>query len=114
MARVGAEERRRKGRLRVPRMVRVRPSELHRNDFDEILPTQNAAVDSVYFVSKNERYQQGMRVFVTFPYSDAPGSINREFLGQVVRTDELSHGRKGIAVKLLMPIYLGGKETVRQ
>ena len=54
-----------------------------------------------------------MRVFVTYPYADGPGSLNREYLGQVVRTDELDHGRRGVAVQLLMPIYLGGKETLR-
>lgn len=107
------EERRKKGRLRVPRMVRIRPSEPHLKDFDEILPTQNSAIDSVYFISKNPKYQPGMRVFVTHPYSDGPGSLNREYLGKVVRTDELDHGRRGIAVQLLMPIYLGGKETLR-
>jgi len=107
------EERRKKGRLRVPRLVRIRPSEPHLQDFDEILPTQNAAIDSVYFVSKNQRYRPGMRLFVTHPYSEGPGSLNREYLGKVVRTDELDRGRRGIAVQLLMPIYLGGKETLR-
>jgi hypothetical protein len=30
-----------------------------------------------------------------------------------VRIDELDHGRRGIAVQILMPIYLGGKETLK-
>lgn len=107
------EERRKKGRLRVTQMVRVRPSEPHLQDFDEILPTQNSAIDSFYFISKNRRYKTGMRVFVTHPYSEGPGSLNREYLGKVVRTDDLDHGRRGVAVQLLMPIYLGGKETLR-
>jgi hypothetical protein len=34
-------------------------------------------------------------------------------VGKVVRIDDLGHGRRGIAVQILMPIYLGGKETVR-
>ena len=84
-----------------------------RYDFDEILPTMNASRDSVYFASKNETYAEGMRVFITYPYSDSPGSINREYLGEVIRIDELGHGRRGIAVQLLMSLYLGGKETVR-
>ena len=113
MPRLGTEERRRKGRLRVPRVVRVRPSEPGVSDFDDILPTQNAALDSVYFVSKNRRYKEGMRVFITFPYSDAPGSINQESLGKVVRVDELDHGRRGIAIQILMPLFLRAKETIR-
>ncbi|HTA60479.1 MAG TPA: hypothetical protein VK805_20165 [Candidatus Baltobacteraceae bacterium] len=77
MPHLGAAERRRKGRLRVPRVVRVRPSEPTSTDFDEVLPTKNAALDSVYFISKNPRYKEGLRLFITFPYSDAPGAINR-------------------------------------
>jgi hypothetical protein len=113
MGRVGTEERRRRKRLRLPHVVRVRPSNPLLPQFDEILPTLNAALDSVYFVSKNKNYQERMRVFITYPYSDAPGSINRESLGEVVRIDELGHERRGIAVQILMPLYLGGKETVR-
>jgi hypothetical protein len=106
-------ERRRKGRLRIPRVVRVRPSDPAHHDFDEILPTMNTAVDSVYFASKNPNYKVGMRVFITHPYYDMPGAINRESLGEVVRVDELDHARRGIAIKILMPLYLGGKETLR-
>ena len=106
-------ERRRKGRLKVPRVVRVRPSDPRGHDFDEILPTQNTSRDSVYFISKNGAYSEGMRVFITFPYSDAPGSINRESLGRVVRIEQLDQGRRGIAIEILMPIYTGGKDTLR-
>lgn len=106
-------ERRRRARLKLRQVVRVRPSDTHRENFDEILPTLNTSRDSVYFVSKNVAYTEGMRVFITFPYADAPGSLNRESLGRVVRIDELDHGRRGIAVEILMPIYVGGKETLR-
>ena len=113
MARPAAQERRRKLRLRLPQTLRVRPSDPRRLDFDEILPTVNTSRDSAYFVSKNQAYTEGMRVFITCPYSDGPGSINRESLGKVLRIDELGNGRRGIAVEILMPVYLGGKETVR-
>jgi len=106
-------ERRRRARLKLPQVVRVRPSDAHRQDFDEILPTMNATRDSVYFASKNSSYIEGMRVFITFPYSDSPGSLNRESLGKVVRIDDLGQGRRGIAIEILMPLYVGGKETVR-
>ncbi len=82
MARLTGSERRRKGRLKLPQTVRVRPSDPHLHDFDEILPTLNASRDSVYFASKNVSYTQGMRLFVTYTYSDAPGSLNREYLGK--------------------------------
>lgn len=105
-------DRRRRARLKLPQVVRVRPSDAH-FDFDEILPTVNATRDSVYFASKNTAYMEGMRVFITFPYCDAPGSLNRESLGQVLRVDDLGQGRRGIAIQILMPVYTGGKETVR-
>ena len=113
MARLTGPERRRKSRLRLPQTVRVRPSDAHLHDFDEILPTLNTSRDSVYFASKNEFYKEGMRLFVTYPYSDELGSINRESLGKVVRIDDLGHGRRGVAVEILMPVYLGGKETLK-
>jgi len=54
-----------------------------------------------------------MRLFVTYPYSDGLGSLNRESLAKVVRIDDLGNGRRGVAVEILMPVYLGGKETVK-
>lgn len=105
-------ERRRRTRLKLPQVVRVRPSDAHLS-FDEILPTMNTTRDSVYFASKNTSYMEGMRVFITFPYSDSPGSLNRESLGKVVRIDDLGQGRRGVAIEILMPLYVGGKETVR-
>jgi hypothetical protein len=31
----------------------------------------------------------------------------------VVRIDKLGQGRRGIAIEILMPLYVGGKETLR-
>src|SRR5881394_1938142 len=94
MTRATTKERRKRARLRLPQVVRVRPSDSQRLHFDEILPTMNTSRDSVYFASKNVAYVEGMRVFITFPYSDAPGSLNRESLGRVVRVDDLGQGRR--------------------
>jgi len=105
-------ERRRRARLKLSQTVRVRPSDAHLH-FDDILPTLNTTRDSVYFATKNGSYLEGMRVFITLPYSDSPGSLNRESLGQVVRVDDLGQGRHGVAIEILMPLYVGGKETQR-
>ena len=104
MGRPPGPERRTKLRLKLPQVVRVRPSEPHLYEFDEILSTLNAARDSAYFVSQNDLYEEGMRLFVTFPYSKAPGSINRDFVAKVVRIDDLGKGRRGIAIQILMPL----------
>jgi hypothetical protein len=104
MGRPPGPERRNKLRLKLPQVVRVRPSEPHLYEFDEILSTLNAARDSAYFVSQNDLYEEGMRLFVTFPYSKAPGSINRDFVAKVVRIEDLGKGRRGIAIQILMPL----------
>jgi hypothetical protein len=113
MIRPSIEERRKKTRSKIPRMIRVRPSEPTPEEFDEILPTINASRNSVYFVPQNGVFELNMRVFVTYPYASDPGSINQEFIGQVTRVDKLPGNKQGVAVHLLMPIYVGTKETIR-
>jgi hypothetical protein len=114
MVRPAAEERRRKPRFRLPQMIRVRPSGPSPENFDEILPTINASKNSVYFVPQTGIFEPDMRVFVTYPYASGPGAINQEFLGHVVRVDQLPGNKQGIAVELLMPIYVGMKETMKE
>jgi hypothetical protein len=113
MIRPTSQERRKKTRSKIPRMIRVRPSEPTLEDFDEVLPTINASRNSVYFVPQNGVFKPDMRVFVTYPYASGPGSLNQEFLGAVTRVDELPGNKQGVAVELLMPIYVGTKETIR-
>jgi hypothetical protein len=111
--RTSTQERRRKPRFKIPQMIRVRPSSPTPENFDEILPTINAARNSVYFVPQNGIFEPDMRVFVTYPYATGPGAINQEFIGRVARVDKLPGNRQGVAVELLMPIYVGMKETMR-
>jgi hypothetical protein len=94
-------------------MIRVRPSEPTRDDFDEILPTINASRNSVYFVPQNGIFTLNMRVFITYPYASEPGSLNQDFLGVVTRVDKLPGEKQGVAVELLMPIHVGTKDTSR-
>jgi hypothetical protein len=54
-----------------------------------------------------------MRLFIKCLYSDVLGFINRESLDREVLIDDLGHGRRGIAVEILMPLYFGGKETLK-
>jgi len=113
MIRPSGPERRQKTRTKIPRMIRVRPSEPTLENFDEILPTINASRNSVYFVPQNGIFEPKMRVFITYPYASDPGSLNQEFIGQVTRVDKLPGNKQGVAVHLLMPIYVGTKETIR-
>jgi len=103
----GAPERRNKRRVRVAQTIRVRPSDPRRKAFEEVLATINVCRDGVYFPTTLE-YEKGMQVFITFPYSEMPGAINVEYMGQVVRVDKLSHGRLGVAVHLEYTMNTGG------
>jgi hypothetical protein len=113
MVRPSSQERRQKTRSKIPRMIRVRPSQPTPENFDEILPTINASRNSVYFVPQNAIFEPKMRVFITYAYASDPGSINQEFLGEVTRIDKLPGNKQGVAVHLVMPIYVGTKETIR-
>ena len=92
--------------------VRVRPSEPRGNDFDEVVDTLNVCRNGVYFASERASYQKDMRLFVTYPYDIGHGAINQEYLGLVVRIDQLPDGRRGIAVELKMKINLGARDTI--
>lgn len=96
-------DRRIKRRVKIAQAVRVRPSEpgFH---FDEVRATINVCRDGVYFATDEKYYTKGMRVFVTMPYSDAPGAINLEYIGEVVRVDKLTHNQWGVAVHLKMTV----------
>lgn len=97
------DERRRKARLKLPQMVHVRPSEPLEHDFKEVVTTVNASRESVYFTTRQRRYFRGLRLVVTYTYSHAPGAINREYIGEVVRVDLKQRGLYGVAVRLLLP-----------
>ncbi len=99
-------DRRIKRRVRISQPVRVRPSEPHGLQFDEVLVTINVCRNGLYFATREKSYAAGQRVFITFPYSDDPCAVNLEYLGQVVRVDKLPRGQFGVAVQLLMSVNL--------
>ena len=98
-------DRRNKRRAQISQKLRVRPSEPAQN-FDEVQSTINACRDGLYFSTELKEYRKEMRLFVTFPYSDAPGAVNMEYIGRVVRIDPLPRNRFGIAVQLVMSMNL--------
>jgi hypothetical protein len=62
----------------------------------------------VFFQSSEEKYELGMRLFVTMPYSKDPSSMSHEYLAEVVRRDPLPNGLIGIGFKILMEMGLQG------
>jgi hypothetical protein len=99
-------EQRHWSRVKLSCLVRARPSQPTVEEFDEVLATVNSCRGGFYFATDSARYKKHLRLFVTFPYSDALGAINRDYIGEVVRVDDLPDGGKGIAVNLLTTIGL--------
>src|SRR3982074_3222024 len=108
-----SQERRQKTRSKIPRMIRVRPSEPTAEEFDEILPTINASRNSVYFVPQNGVFELKRRVFITFPSASDPGAINQEFLGQVTRVDVLPGNKQAVAVDAVASFSVVTKDAIR-
>jgi len=99
-------EKRDRVRLRLGRSIRVRPSVPGSKAVDEKLETLNVSRNGLYFGTTSRSYYQGMRLFVTYPYSSAHGAINRDYIAEVVRVDRLPNGRYGVAVQFLTTLHL--------
>ena len=53
-----------------------------------------------------------MRLFIAFPYSAELGAINREYVAEILRVEDLSDFRKGIAVKFVSTITLSDQKAL--
>ncbi len=95
-------EKRRTRRAKIARQLRVRPSEPRDEHFEDLPISVNASREGVYFTTRRNSYYKGMRVFVTFPYRSPHDPMNCEYVGQVVRVEELENGKFGVAVHLQM------------
>jgi PilZ domain len=94
-------ERRASRRCKMKQLMRIRPSDPERENFDDLRGTQSVSRTGVYFQTSEQGYEVGMRVFVTLPYLQDPTSPNREYLAEVVRKDPLANGLTGVGLKLL-------------
>jgi hypothetical protein len=101
-AKRGKSERRGSRRCKFTQLMRIRPSDPQRTHFDDMRGTISVSRTGVYFQTSEMGYEVGMRLFLIMPYSQDPGSTNREYLAEVVRKDTLPNGLTGIGVKLLL------------
>jgi hypothetical protein len=99
-------EKRGKTRLRVGHSIRVRPSVPGSKAVSEVSKTLNISRNGLYFGTIRDYYFKGMRLFVTYPYSSTPGALNREYVAEVVRVDQLPNGHYGVAIRLLNTLHL--------
>src|SRR6266851_7523947 len=82
-------ERRGSRRCKFTQLMRIRPSDPQRQHFDDMRGTISVSRTGVYFQTSETGYEVGMRLFLVMPYSQNPGSANREYLAEVVRKDSM-------------------------
>lgn len=107
-ARPPRTERRGSRRCKINQLMRIRPSDPERPDFDDIRGTVSVSRTGVFFHSSEPGYEVGMRLFVSMPYSKEPAAMTREYLAEVVRRDPMPNGLFGIGFKILMEIGFQG------
>jgi len=90
-------DRRREPRVQVDRLVYVQLADSGDNYFEEVRRMRDLSRNGFYFITDKDSYQQGVRLHVV----PAFGCLNLEYLGEVVRVEELPFGEFGVAVRLL-------------
>jgi hypothetical protein len=95
-------ERRGTRRCKITQLMRIRPSDPEKENFEDLRGSMSVSRSGVYFQTSEKGYEIGLRLFVTMPYSKEPAAINREYLAEVVRIDARSNGLTGVGIKILM------------
>jgi len=93
-------EKRTNPRARLPRKLRVRPSDAYEDDFEEIATSVNVSKRGIYFHTELKSYRVALRLFVTYPFTSVSDPMKTEWIAEVVRVDELSGNKRGIAIHL--------------
>ncbi len=93
----GVAERRRETRAQVSKPVYVKPIQAESSDFEEVRTMKDFSRGGLYFTTERASYSAGMELYVV----PAVGCLNFEYVGQVVRVDELAGGEYGVAVRVL-------------
>lgn len=90
-------ERRRETRVMLDRPVYVQPVGRDDEHFEEVRKMKNFSRNGFYFITDRASYQRGTHLYAV----PAFGCLNLEYLGEVVRVEELPGGEFGVAVHLL-------------
>jgi hypothetical protein len=90
-------DRRREPRIQVDRLVYVQLADSGDSYFEEVRSMRDLSRSGFYFVTDRDSYKEGIRLHVV----PAFGCLNLEYLGEVVRVEELPFGEFGVAVRLL-------------
>lgn len=90
-------ERRGERRVKVDRLVYVRPADADSGHFEEVRSMRDLSRSGFYFTTERNFYRPGIQLNVV----PAFGTLNLEYLGEVVRVEKLSGGEFGVAVRLM-------------
>jgi hypothetical protein len=90
-------ERRREPRVQVDRLVYVQLADAGDAYFEEVRSMRDLSRSGFYFTTDRDSYQPGIQLHVV----PAFGCLNLEYLGEVVRVEQLPSGEFGVAVRLL-------------
>ncbi len=102
-------ERRASRRCKIIQPIRIRPSNPRLEPFDDIRSTLSVSPTGVYFRSSEAKYQVGMRLLVSLPYSNEPEDMPHEYLTEVVRVASLPNGLFGVGMRILREMNLQGR-----
>ena len=97
-----ATERRSTRRCKITQLMRIRPSDPERANFEDLRGSISVSRTGVYFQTSETTYEIGMRLFVTMPYTHGAMSMSHEYLAEVVRVEPMPNGMVGIGFKFLM------------
>ena len=101
---MGLQDKRRSRRIRIGQPLKIRASGPTDTHFEEVNVTKNVSREGIYFVSSVASYTEGMRLYVTVPHHEPRNPQDREYLGQVVRTERVAEGQYGVAVQFLTEV----------
>ena len=93
-------ERRRRKRAKISAQVHIRVANAP-EPFEEVTRSVDVSRDGIYFVTSHAGYWKGQPLEVTFPYSNAAGSLNQAQAAEVVRIADEGAGQYGVAVQFL-------------
>jgi hypothetical protein len=90
-------DRRREPRVLVDRLVYVQLANSEGGHFEEVRSMRDLSRNGFYFVTERASYRPGIQLHVV----PAFGCLNLEYLGEVVRVEQLPFGEFGVAVRLV-------------
>jgi hypothetical protein len=91
-------------RAKVARKLRIRPSDLDIEHFEEVLVSTNVSKQGIYFQTRLDSYRVGLRLFVTYPFTFENDPLKTEYLAEVMRVEQLPDNKLGVAIRLMMAI----------